>query len=91
MYWTVDHQRTICLSAITDVTLTIPLFILFGMGCAGITCWPNDAYGSFKAEKLPGKMTEKMAEKGLVCDIVVKSENEEALYFFQQTNPEPVE
>lgn len=42
-------------------------------------------------EKLPGKMTEKMAEKGLVCDIVVKSENEEALYFFQQTNPEPVE
>lgn len=37
-------------------------------------------------EMLPIKMTEKMAEKGLVCDIVVKSEGEEALYFFQQTN-----
>jgi hypothetical protein len=40
-------------------------------------------------EKLPVKMTEKMAAKGLVCDIVVKSESEEALYFFQQTNQEP--
>lgn len=38
--------------------------------------------------KLPEKMAEKMAEKGLVCDIVVQSETEEALYFFEQTNPE---
>lgn len=42
-------------------------------------------------EKLPEKMTEKMTEKGLLCDIVVKSENEEALYFFQQMNIETVE
>lgn len=41
--------------------------------------------------KLPEKMTEKMAEKGLMCDIVVKSEADEALYFFQQTNPETVD
>lgn len=41
--------------------------------------------------KLPEKMTEKMAEKGLVCDIVVKSEADEALYFFNQTNPEAIE
>jgi hypothetical protein len=42
-------------------------------------------------EKLPEKMASKMAEKGLVCDIVVKSESDEALYFFKQTNPEAVE
>lgn len=42
-------------------------------------------------EKLPNKMTEKMGEKGLVCDITVKSESDEALYFFQQTNPESEE
>lgn len=37
-------------------------------------------------EKLPVKMKEKMMEKGLVADIVVKSEGEEASYFFKQMN-----